>query len=87
MVDAKLKGTRITMTIKPDEYEVLCKLGEAMQIPPGEVAKNIVNECVEGLAKLFEFSEENISSDKVLRRLYKMSLRKMLDAFEDIDVD
>lgn len=78
---------RITMTLNDVQFEMLERISETMHVRPAEVAKSIVIEALDSMVIMFESvqGQEGVSSDVVLKRMFKMALSKMIDAIEDLD--
>lgn len=82
-----MKYKRVTMTFNEKHMMMLEKLSEAMNKRPGEVVKDIAIEVLDGMEYMFEVEagSEGVTSDIVLKRMFKLALTKMIDAIDDLD--
>lgn len=72
-------GTRITMTIPADKYELLQLVAESEYKRPGEVAKDIVLETLEQVQDLLKMSDKVTDKEKFMKMMYKTALIKIAD--------
>ena len=82
-----MKNKRITVGLNKQHTEMLERLAEAMEKRPGEVARDIIQETLDGMIFMFEAdgAPEGVSGDIVLKRMFKMALTNMLQAIEQLD--
>lgn len=82
-----MKNKRITVGLNKQHMEMLERLADAMEKRPGEVARDILQEWLDGMMFIFEADgvPEGASSDIVLKRMFKLALTNMLLAMEQLD--
>lgn len=76
------KGKRITMTITGKQLEILRRIAEAVGRDPGDVARDIVNQTVDGISEIFDGAAD---SEFAVRKLYRMAFSKLQQSFEELE--
>ena len=78
---------RVTFTLTPEQKALLAKVAEALGKRQGDVAKEIVVDVLGAMQEIFglEEGQATVSSDRALRRMYRISLGKLLEATEQMD--
>lgn len=76
-------GTRITMTIPNAKYATLKLVASAMEMTPGEMAKEMVFAGLDMLSDVVEISsEDGITEERALRKMFSISLEKLAKGIE-----
>lgn len=76
---------RITFTLKPIHDDMMGAIAEATGKSKGAVAHEMVSEILDGFIVVLQESKpgEDITSDAVLKRLFRLSLSRLMDAIVD----
>ena len=78
---------RLTMTLSPSQYEILDLMAETMHRTPALMAREIVQQTLDGMQFILEKDGgQAVTSEVVLKRLFRVSLSQMqsvLDEFEN----
>ncbi len=78
-----MNGTRITMTIPADLYEVLEMLATTTYKRPGDFAKDIVLGVLLEVNSAISLAQGSDNKDAFLLSLYKNTMLKITDSFSD----
>ena len=78
---------RLTMTLTPSQYEILDLMAETMDRTPALMAREIVQQTLDGMQFILEKEGgQTVTSEVVLKRLFRITLNQMrvvLDEFEN----
>lgn len=80
------RNKRITLTLPPDELEVLERISTAMGKAPGKVAKEIVMETLGSIIEMFGIKDgtTTYTSNQALKRMYQIAFNKMLSSLDEL---
>lgn len=82
----KMAIRRMTLSLTPKQYDLLDVMAEAMEKSPQLVAKEILQQTLDGMQFLVEKEGgQEITNDIILKRLFKVSLNQMLRAIDEFD--
>lgn len=81
------QAKRITFTLSPEHMAWIERIADAMGKRPGEVAREMVEETLAAMIEIFgvQDGEPNVSSERVLNRMYRLALAKMLEALDEVE--
>jgi len=78
---------RVTLTLPQEKYELLESIAQSMDKHPGDVAREMVIEMLDGMIEMFGLKDGNstLTSEQSLRRMFKMAMSELLDATNKLE--
>ena len=77
---------RLTMRLTPSQYEILDLMAETMSKTPALIAREIVQQALDGMQFILEKEGgQAVTSEVVLKRLFRVSLSQMQIVLDEFD--
>jgi len=78
---------RVTLTLSEDGFELLSQIAKSMDKLPGEVAREMVEEMMDGLVEMFGVKDgkSTLTPDQSLRRMFKKAMGGIIDAMDQLE--
>jgi hypothetical protein len=74
---------RVTIGIGDQHFALLEQIGSVSSRQPGDVAKDMLVEILDGMQSMFDSCEGSDTNESSNRKMFRVGINRMIDALDD----